>query len=98
MADNIGIPGFENEVQAQLGRSSFVPYLPFIGCPALVLTGREDYMVPVSIHEMMAAQLPNSRLIIIEHCGHLSTMEQPEIVTRAMRDWLTSEGIWKRTA
>jgi len=24
----------------------------------------------------------------VEDCGHLSTLEQPEEVNRAMRDWL----------
>jgi len=29
--------------------------------------------------------------VIIENSGHMVTMEQPEAVTRAMRDWLERE-------
>ena len=95
MAETIGIEGFVNEIKAQLARPDALPDLPHITCPTLVLTGREDFVVPLHVHEHMAAQLPHSHLRIIEQCGHLSTMEQPEIVTRAMRDWLTDSGIWK---
>lgn len=97
MAKTIGIQGFVNEVKAQLGRPSSMPNLPDITCPSLVLTGREDTVVPLSAHEAMAENLPNSHLVIVEHCGHLSTMEQPEIVTQALRDWLNNDGIWRTT-
>lgn len=90
MAQRIGVRGFVNEVKAQLARPDSAPDLPHITCPVLVLTGREDFVVPVAVHEAMAAALPNSRLVIVEHCGHLSTMEQPEIVTGALREWLTA--------
>lgn len=88
MAQTIGIEGFVNEVKAQLARPNSMPDLPQITCPVLVLTGREDNVVPLPAHEAMAAALPNSRLVVVEHCGHLSTMEQPEIVTQALREWL----------
>lgn len=94
MAETIGVAGFVNTVKAQLARPSAVPDLPQITCPTLVLTGREDTVVPLETHEMMAAALPDSRLVIVEQCGHLSTLEQPEIVTQALRDWLTGSGVW----
>jgi pimeloyl-ACP methyl ester carboxylesterase len=43
----------------------------------------------------MAKALPNSRFVIVERCGHLSALEQPEIVTAALRDWLLGVGIWQ---
>jgi len=95
MAETIGISGFINEVKAQLARPDAMPDLPNIPCPTLVLTGREDRVVPLATHEAMNAALPNSRLVIVEHCGHLSTMEQPQIVTQALHDWLSESGIWK---
>ncbi|MEQ8675273.1 MAG: alpha/beta hydrolase [Aggregatilineales bacterium] len=95
MAQTIGVEGFVNEVKAQLARPSAIPDLQTITCPTLILTGREDQVVPVVAHEQMARLIPHSRLVIVEHCGHLSTMEQPEIVTQALRDWLTEEGLWR---
>jgi len=36
----------------------------------------------------MATRVPGARLEIIENCGHLSTIEQPEIVNRVLKNWL----------
>lgn len=90
MAESIGIDGFVNTVKAQLARPDAIPDLPHITCPTLVLTGQEDSVIPLEVHREMAALLPDSQLVIIEHCGHLSTIEQPELVTAALRDWLTA--------
>jgi pimeloyl-ACP methyl ester carboxylesterase len=95
MAESIGIQGFVNMVKAQLNRPDSTPDLPNITCPTLVLTGREDTVIPLPVHVAMAGALPNSRMVIVEQCGHLSTMEQPEIVTHALREWLTDSGDWK---
>jgi pimeloyl-ACP methyl ester carboxylesterase len=95
MAETIGIEGFVNEVKAQLNRPDSRSLLPQISVPTLVLTGREDQVVPLVVHEQMAQALPDSRLVIVENCSHLSTLEQPEIVTQALRDWLTQGHAWK---
>jgi pimeloyl-ACP methyl ester carboxylesterase len=95
MADAIGVEGFLNTVKAQLARPDSTPDLPTITCPTLVLTGREDAVVPLDIQAAMAKALPNSRFVIVERCGHLSALEQPEIVTAALRDWLLGVGIWQ---
>jgi len=39
-------------------------------------------------HEVIAAKIPGARLEIIEDCGHLSTIEQPQSVNRVLIDWL----------
>jgi pimeloyl-ACP methyl ester carboxylesterase len=36
----------------------------------------------------MAAKIPNARLRVIENCGHLSSLEQPEVVTRELQTLL----------
>ena len=95
MAQHIGITGFVNEVKAQLARPSSVPDLASITCPTLILTGKQDTVVPVEKHQMMTERIPHAHLVVVEHCGHLSTLEQPAIVNAALRDWLTDDGIWK---
>ncbi|NQV85126.1 MAG: alpha/beta hydrolase, partial [Rhodospirillales bacterium] len=37
----------------------------------------------------MAAAIPDSRLVIIEDCGHLAPMERPRAVSAVMRYWLS---------
>ncbi|NDJ61960.1 MAG: alpha/beta hydrolase, partial [Chloroflexi bacterium] len=94
MAESIGVQGFVNQVKAQLARPDSMPDLPNITCPTLVLTGREDYVVPLETHAAMVTALPNGHLVVIEHCGHLTTIEQPAETTAALRDWLLNTGLW----
>jgi pimeloyl-ACP methyl ester carboxylesterase len=56
----------------------------------LVLCGREDALTPLEHAVEMADGIANSRLAIVDESGHLSAMEQPGAVTRAMREWLTA--------
>jgi pimeloyl-ACP methyl ester carboxylesterase len=39
----------------------------------------------------MAAAIPGARLVVIEDCGHLAPLERPEVVTRALREWLAQK-------
>lgn len=88
MAERIGVAGFINQTRAQLQRPDSRPDLPSVRCPVLIMTGREDRVCNVALHEEMAALIPGSTLEIIPECGHLSTMEQSETVTQAMLRWL----------
>jgi pimeloyl-ACP methyl ester carboxylesterase len=81
---------FENQQRALLDRPDARPVLLRVDCPALVLCGREDAWSPVALHEEMAAAIRGARLVVTEECGHMSTVEQAEAVTAAMRDWLRS--------
>ena len=59
-----------------------------IACPTLVLCGEEDGWSPPARHAAMAARMASSWFVPVPHCGHMSTMEQPAAVGRAMADWL----------
>lgn len=87
MARSVGPEGFVRQVRAQLGRPDSTADLPGITCPTLLIAGQEDRVCPVALHEEMAALIPKSKLEVIEGCGHLSTLEQPERVTRCIRSW-----------
>jgi pimeloyl-ACP methyl ester carboxylesterase len=88
MADSVGAEGFRRQETAILNRGDGRPDLTRIAVPTLILVGREDRLTPVKVAEEMAAPIPNARLEIIEHCGHLTTLERPEAVNEAMRQWL----------
>ncbi|HEY6339996.1 MAG TPA: alpha/beta hydrolase [Bryobacteraceae bacterium] len=79
---------FEAQIRALLNRSDAAPLLSQIRVPTLILCGREDSWSPPQPHEEMAARIPASRLVVIEKSGHMVTMEQPDEVSRAMREWL----------
>ncbi len=81
---------FADQQRALLTRPDGFPVLLRVSVPTLILSGRQDAWSPVSQHEEMAAAVRNSRLVVIEECGHMSTVEQPVAVTAALRDWLRS--------
>ena len=88
MAHTIGPEDFERQERAIIARPDSGPDLPAISCPTLVLYGCEDALTPPQLHEELADGIPGANLHKIENCSHLSTLERPEAVTRAMRAWL----------
>ena len=49
--------------------------------PTLYVMGEEDHMFLAPVHEQVARD-PYSRLEIIENCGHVCNVEQPEHFNR----------------
>lgn len=90
MIESAGIARFEAQIRALLAREDRTTLLEQIDVPTLVLCGREDAWSPLARHEAMARRIPGSRLIAVPESGHMSTMERPEAVTAALRDWLGS--------
>jgi pimeloyl-ACP methyl ester carboxylesterase len=88
MARSIGARGQLNQQRAMMGRPDSHADLERVTVPTLVMCGRQDPVTPVPDHEAMAARVRGSRLEIIEDCGHLSTIERPDAVNRALLDWL----------
>ena len=84
MAMDLGPDVFRTQSLALRGRIDSVPTLPSITCPTIVMCGDEDILCPVAYHELMAAEIPHAQLSVIENCGHLSSLEQPQAVTSAL--------------
>lgn len=79
---------FEAQITALLARPDARAVLASLSCTTLLLCGRQDAWSPLSRHEQMHQALPHSRLIAIEESGHMTPMEQPEAVSRALLEWL----------
>jgi pimeloyl-ACP methyl ester carboxylesterase len=88
MAAETGAEAFLRQQHAIVGRPDSRPGLAAITCPTLVLVGDGDEATPPELAREIAAGVPASRLIVVPHSGHLSTLEQPEAVTRALVEWM----------
>lgn len=88
MARSVGATGQFNQQTAMLGRPDSHTDLTKVRVPTLVMCGRQDPVTPLADHEAMAACVPAAELQVIESCGHLSTIEQPDAVTSALTRWL----------
>ncbi len=91
MAEHVGKDAFIRQQQAIMGRRDQTATLVTIHVPTLVLCGREDALTPLEDHKFMAAGIADARLVVIEDCGHLPTLERPAEATAALRAWLTAE-------
>ena len=84
MGAQLGLDIFIQQSVALMIRKSQASQLSKISCPTLVLTGTDDRLCPPDIHKKMAQSIKNSELMIVKNCGHLSTLEKPNVVTNAL--------------
>ena len=54
----------------------------------LLVWGRLDGITPIQHGDALRAAMPNSRLDVIERCGHLPMSEKPETFNRIIRNYL----------
>lgn len=88
MARAVGPEAFARQQNAIMNRPDSLPGLNRVSCPTLVLVGRQDAVTPPERAAEMAALIPAARLVVIEDCGHLSAIEQPQAVSAVLRYWL----------
>jgi pimeloyl-ACP methyl ester carboxylesterase len=88
MAEEVGAAAFIRQQTAILGRSDSRPTLGSIRCPTLVLVGDGDEVTPPERAAEIAAGIAGAHLVTVPHSGHMSTLEQPQEVTRALLAWL----------
>lgn len=84
------------EATARVGWNPYLhnPRLPKhlhrITCPALVLWGRHDLLIPLAHGEYYAQHLPQARLEILENCGHMPPFELPEGFAQSVLNYLSA--------
>lgn len=59
-----------------------------IRIPTLIICGQEDQMTPVKYSEYLFKALKRSILVYISDAGHMSMLEQPQQVNKAIQDFM----------
>lgn len=90
MAEDLGPEAFARQSRALMRRPDQQKTLRSAMVQTLVLCGAEDRLCPVRRHEFLAALMPRATLKVIEGAGHVPCLEQPEAVTSALREWLST--------
>lgn len=90
MADDTGGDAFVRQQTAIMNRVDSRPTLGRIACPTLVVVGEQDVLTPPDRAAEMVAAIPNARQVVVPNCGHLCTLEQPEVLTQVLGDFLGS--------
>jgi len=60
-----------------------------IRVPTLLVSGSEDRTAPPKVMEKMAQKIPGAEYIMLEGCGHLGPMDQPDAFNAVLLDFLS---------
>ena len=95
MAEKYGILRFISHAHALSSRQNYSEILTRINIPVLIMHGSGDQLCPVEFHKHLQTLIPGSRRIAIDDCGHLSSLEKPELVSEYLNKWLEEHFSWK---
>jgi pimeloyl-ACP methyl ester carboxylesterase len=58
-----------------------------IAVPTLLVWGEQDARSPLSVARQFEAAIPDTRLVVIPDCGHVSNLERPDAFNEAVREF-----------
>ncbi|MFV5214464.1 alpha/beta fold hydrolase [Azonexus caeni] len=64
-------------------------YLPAIRCPVLAIQGEDDEYATLRQIEVIAEQVPETRLLKLARCGHTPQRDQPAAVLAAIAEFVS---------
>ncbi len=62
--------------------------LPRVDVPTLVLAGADDRTAPASVMQRMTEKIPGAEYVVLDGCGHLGPMDQPDEFNQALGGFL----------
>ncbi|TDT74855.1 pimeloyl-ACP methyl ester carboxylesterase [Litoreibacter halocynthiae] len=90
MALDMGEGVFLRQSRALQRRPDQQNVLRKLKIPTLILCGEHDRLCPVARHQFMADLIFRATLVVVPDAGHLPTLEQPEAVNAALKQWLAA--------
>jgi len=86
------VRGAADAARARTQRRDYIPLLPNIKIPTVILVGEFDQFTPVPDAELMHHAIPNSQLVVIKEAGHVTNLEQPEAFDQALGNFIGAVG------
>jgi pimeloyl-ACP methyl ester carboxylesterase len=80
--------GVKGSSLSMLGRNDTTEYLSKIKIPALVICGEHDALTPPAVMKPLAEKISGAEFIVIKNSGHMSPIENPEEVNKAIKKFL----------
>jgi pimeloyl-ACP methyl ester carboxylesterase len=59
-----------------------------IACPALLITGQNDFFAPPAVVSELAGAMQNAELVEVKGASHSIHHEQPDWLAKTIVDWL----------
>ncbi len=85
---NIPVEGVYQAALAVFNRSDLSERLKEIAVPSLIVRGEHDRARLPQESQFLAEQLPRAELKTVPAAAHLSALEQPELTTQMIRDFI----------
>lgn len=82
-----GSEGFRDALDALLDYD-FRPLLSDIGCPTLIVWGKEDMLVPVEDADEFERVIPTARKLLMDDTGHVPMLERPVAFNDSLIEFL----------
>lgn len=67
--------------------AEIAPNLASVTVPTLVVHGRQDVIVPVSVADYVAREIPRATKVIIPDAGHVPSVTRPLALVTAIQEW-----------
>jgi pimeloyl-ACP methyl ester carboxylesterase len=84
--------GIVGALRALRDRPDSTPLLGRIGVPVLVVAGDDDQITPAAEMEAMQRAIPGAQYTLVPDAGHMTPLEQPRALTKAIRGFLSTLG------
>ncbi len=81
----------QQSIWQSLGDYDILPALDGVSLPTFIAHGRED-PIPLASSEAAARAL-RTRCVVLDHCGHVPYVEQPELLFRPLLDFLRETAV-----
>jgi len=85
----------QQQVWESLGDFDLLQRVEQVEIPVLILHGRHD-PIPLEASEALARALPDARLVVLEHSGHVPYVEEPETLFREIERFLAEAPVQAR--
>lgn len=82
---------YMRQLQAVMAWHGTFARLPNIKIPTLVIGGANDQLIPCANSEIIAAQIPNAKLVKLENSSHIFTTDQTEKSVEAILEFLENQ-------
>ena len=86
------------DARAETARIAWKPYMfnqtmehlldNVVGLPTLLLWGKQDPVVPLSVAELYHKKIAGSKLVTFDRCGHMPEVEKPDDFIREVKNFL----------
>lgn len=83
--------GIMREIMKKVIEEDLSSYLPRIKTKTLILWGKEDKILPVSLAKEFNSKIQNSKLLILEKVGHSPHLEVPEILSKILIEFAQND-------